>query len=141
MCIAERREKFIRELEEVGADIDALRGKLVNKINEAFTKLWHDTAIIGARSSLSAAGLDNAPVIEQIGYLFDECPDENKFEHMPIVPLVYLEHCLVNGKLPPEEEWLRDMIKRVRKKHGNGLVLKMFNVLLNAGVDRKLFIN
>ena len=130
MGITENRNKFVNKLEELGVDIDELLSKVSVKRNEAYIKMWLDAAMIGARSSLSAADLNNASVIEQIGYLFDRCPNEKKFEHMQIVPLAYLAHCLANAKLPPEEEWLRDMIERIRTRHGNYLVFEMLNVLL-----------
>jgi len=109
-----------------------LQNKVAIKINEAWVRMWNSTAMFGARSSLSAAGLDNAPVIEQIKYLFDRCPNKEGFEHMETVPLVYFRYCLENQLLPPEDEWLNDIIEQIRNKHGNNLVLKMLNVLLFA---------
>jgi len=132
MHTAENRNKLIDKLEGAGVDVDELRSKLATETDKIHTDLWYGAAMIAACSSLSAANLDNAPTIEQVGYLFDKCPDKDEFEHMQIVPLVYLKHCLVSGKLPPEEEWLRGMIERIKKKHGNGLVFKMLDVLSNT---------
>lgn len=132
MDIAENRNKLVDKFKEAGVDMDELRSHVAIKQNKAYVNMWFDAAMIGARSSLSAAGLDNASVIEQVGYLFDKCPNEHKFEHMQAVPFAYLVHCLVNGKLPPEEEWLVGLMKRIRRKHGDGLVFEMLNVLLAA---------
>lgn len=132
MLVTENQNRFMNKLKEVGIDIDKFRKHVFAEKNKAYIRMWLATAMVGARSSLSAAYLGNASAIEQIGYLFDECPNKDKFEHMQIVPLAYLMYCLKNNKLPPEEEWLEDMIKRIRKKHGNELVFETMNVLLAA---------
>lgn len=132
MGVKENQNKLVEKFKEAGLDIDELRSEVAIRANKAYIGMWFNAGMVGARSSLSAAGLDNASAIEQIGYLFDKCPNENKFEHMKAVPFAYLAYCMVNGKLPPEEEWLLGLMKRIRKKHGDGLIFEMLNFLLAA---------
>jgi len=112
--------------------IEVLRQAVTIRADEVYIKMLNSAAMFGACSSLSAAGLDNTPIVEQIGYLFDRCPNKKGFEHMEIVPLVYLEHCLRNHLLESDGEWLEDMIQRIRNRHGNNLVFKMLRVILSV---------
>ena len=92
----------------------------------------YNAAIVGAYSSLAGTDYENASAIEQIYYLIDKCPTEKKFNHMRLVPIVYLVDSLAKNKMQQEKDWLKKIIKKIREKHKNDFIFEMLNVLLEA---------